>query len=235
VAASRDPERAQAATPPPPAIVADVSRSFLPQAREHALAAVGAGRETRVTAFATRPVPTTAAELASIASAADADQTDIEGALFAAAGDAPEGGPLFLLTDGWETIGDARRALDALARKRVRVYPIAERQPIANDVAVVSLSLPFESPAGAAAQAAVVLKSDNPGPVSGRLVVRQGAKEVWRQDVRVPPGESVVAKPVLVTGEGLLEFSAEFLPTSAATDSTRDDDVAKAWIAVGGG
>jgi Mg-chelatase subunit ChlD len=235
VAASRDPERAQAATPPPPAIVADVSRSFLPQAREHALAAVGAGRETRVTAFATRPVPTTAAELASSASAADADQTDIEGALFAAAGDAPEGGPLFLLTDGWETIGDARRAFDALVRKRVRVYPIAERQPIANDVAVVSLSLPFESPAGAAAQAAVVLKSDNPGTVSGRLVVRQGAKEVWHQDVRVPPGESVVAKPVLVTGEGLLEFSAEFLPTSAATDSERDDDVAKAWIAVGGG
>src|SRR5258705_326658 len=40
---------------------------------------------------------------------------------------------------------------------------------------------------------------------------------------------------MLVTGEGLLEFAAEFQPSAAASDAERDNDLAKAWIAVGGG
>jgi len=216
-------------------LVADLSQSVLPAERDRALAAVGAARDARAIGFATRPVPTTVAQLGKVAAEADGGATDIEAALFAAASDAPGGGPMFLLSDGWETVGDARRALDALARKRVRVYPIAERQPLAHDVAVVSLSLPAESPAGRSVQAAVLLTSDNPDVVAGRVVLRQGAKELWRADVRLPPGESVVARPILVTGEGLLEFAAEFQPSAAASDGDRDNDVAKGWIAVGGG
>lgn len=116
----------------------------------------------------------------------------------------------------------------------MRVYPIAERQPLGNNVEVESLSLPAETVAGKAVRAEVVVRSDNPGPVPGRLVVRQGGKSLYQGEVRLPPGESMTARPLLVTGEGLLEFAAEFQASDPATNTRHDDDLAKSWIAVGG-
>jgi DNA helicase-2/ATP-dependent DNA helicase PcrA len=113
----------------------------------------------------------------------------------------------------------------------VRVYPIAEMQSLGRDVALHSLSLPAESPAGKAARAEVWLRSDNPTTVSGRLLVRQGTKTLVRDEVKVPPGDSVITRPILFTGAGLLEFVAEFQPTDPATDLDRTNDVAKAIVA----
>ena len=103
----------------------------------------------------------------------------------------------------------------------MRVYPIAETQSLGKDVALHSLSLPAGSPAGKAARAEVWLRSDNPTTVSGRLLVRQGTKMLVRDEVKVPPGDSVITRPILFKGEGLLEFIAEFQPTDPATDLDR--------------
>ncbi len=235
VAAWLDPMRAIAGVAPKPLVLVDVSKSVLDAARTHALAAIGVHPADPVIAFASHPLATTAAELGSSARAAGDDETDLESVLLEAADRDGEPVTAFFITDGWQTRGDAKRALDALAKRGLRVYPIAEPQSLGNDVELHSLTLPAESPAGKTARAEVWLRSDNPTTVSGRLLLRQGTKTLVREDVRVPPGDSVITRPILVTGEGLLEFVAEFQPANPAADIDRRNDVAKAWIAVGGG
>ena len=234
IAAWLDPMRAIPGVAPKPLALIDVSKSVLDAARAHALAAIGLHPADPVIAFASHPLSTTAGELGSSARAADDNDTDLEAALLEAANRGSEAA-VFLVTDGWQTRGEAKHALDALTKRDVRVYPIAETQSLGKDVALHSLSLPAESPAGKAARAEVWLRSDNPTTVSGRLLVRQGTKTLVRDEVKVPPGDSVITRPILFTGAGLLEFVAEFQPTDPATDLDRTNDVAKAWVAVGGG
>lgn len=234
-AAWLEPTRAIAGAAPLPLVLVDVSKSVLDTVRAHALGTLGAAPAAPVTAFAARPVNTTSGEVASVKRAADERETDLEAALLEAANEAPEGGAAFLVSDGWETRGDARRALEPLVRRGIRVYPVAEAEPLGNDVELVSLSLPAESPAGRTARAELWLRNENPRPVPGRLQVRQGAKTLVHEDVQLAPGDAVIARPLIFSGQGLLEFTAEFEPSDPATDVDRGNDRAKAWVAIGGG
>jgi Ca-activated chloride channel homolog len=235
VAAWLEPTRAIAGAAPRAFVVADVSKSLLAATREHGLDRVGVEPSAPLLAFGARPIETTRVALASAIPRADDSQSDLESALLAAANDAPQDGPLFLVTDGWETRGDATHALASLRERRLRVYPIAESQPLGNDVAVRSLSLPAESAAGSAVRAEVVLRSDNDTLTTGRVLIRRGSTVLTNEAVRVAPGESALVRPLLLTGEGLVEFSAEFQPAEPAKDLDRRNDVAKGWVAVGGG
>ncbi|MGH7899355.1 MAG: VWA domain-containing protein, partial [Candidatus Binatia bacterium] len=234
--AAFDPGRSIAGIAEKPLVIADVSRSVLPEVRDRELADVRriTGPAGAAIAFGAEPVSTTVARVAETIEIARPESTDIESALAYAAGEVPEGGPLVLLSDGWETEGNALGSLDSLIARRVRVYPIAQPQPLGSNVAVESLSLPAESRAGSAVRAEVVFRSDNSRPISGRLTIRQAGKVLHQGEVKLPPGESIAVRPLLVTGEGLLEFSATLGPVDAAANTRRDDDVAKSWIAVGG-
>ena len=232
-----DPTRATAAPPLRPTAVVDVSRSVLSSAREQALRELARFTDPTATAiaFGARARRSTLAEMLQSAASADDGASDIEAALYAAAADAPPGGLLYLVTDGWENRGQALRAVDVLARRKLRVDPIAAPQTLAGDVALRSLSLPAESPSGAAVRAEALLYNDNPRAVRGRLSIRRGGTEVVHEDVTLPPGDTVVSRPLLLAGEGLLEFTAEFTPADPATDAERDNDRAKAWVAAAGG
>jgi hypothetical protein len=234
-AAWLDPMRALAGVSPKPFVLVDVSRSVLGDTREHGLGRAGIEPRAALVAFAARPVASTRAELGAAIRQAEETDTDLEAALLAAVNDAPPAGPVFLVTDGWETRGDATRALASLESRGLRVFPIAESQPLGNGVEVRSLSLPAESPAGNAVRAEVVLRSENSTVVPGRMVVRQGPKVMVDEAVRIPPGESAFVRPLLLTGEGLVEFTAEFQPADPSNDVDRQNDAAKAWVAVGGG
>jgi Mg-chelatase subunit ChlD len=236
VAAWAEPTRAVAVPPPRPLIVADVSRSLLAEVRANVLGEIRKAVDpaAAAVAFATRPVRTTLAEIERSAATAGGDATDLETALSAVADDGPRGAAVILVTDGWENRGQASRVLALLAERGLRVYPIASPQPLGGDVELSSLSLPAESRSGQSMRAELWLRNDNPAPVRGRLLLRQGAKRLLSEEVKLPPGDSVVARPLLVSGEGLLEFEAEFAPLDPSTDFDRDNDRAKAWVAVGG-
>jgi Ca-activated chloride channel family protein len=235
IAACLDPMRAVAGAPPKPLVLIDVSKSVLDAARARALRALGLNPTDPVIAFASRPLATSVAELGDSAREAGDEDTDLEAALLELESRGRDPGPAFFVTDGWQTRGDARRALDGLVKRGLRVYPIAETQSLGNDIEVRSLALPAESPAGSTVRVEVLLHSNNPAAVAGRLWLRQGAKTLLREDVKAPPGDSVIAREILAAGEGLLEFAAEFQPANPATDTDRRNDVAKAWLAVRGG
>jgi len=234
-AAWLDPSRALAGTSPRPFVVVDVSKSLLAPVREQLLGRAGIEPPAPVLAFAGRTVASTRATLGDALAAADDTQTDLESALLAAANDAPPDGPIFVISDGWETHRDASRALPALKSRRLHVFPIAQSQPLGNDVEIRSLSLPAESAAGSAVRAEVVVHSDNPTVATGRIVIRRGPKVLVSEVTRIAPGESAFVRPLLLAGEGLLEFTAEFQPADPSQDLDRQNDTAKAWVAVGGG
>ncbi len=238
VVAWTDPVRVIAATASPPLVLVDASASMLSATRQRALAEIEktVPAVAPAIAFAAGRARTVLSRAEAAVRRADASATDIEAALYEAVTDtAAAGGPVFLASDGWENRGDARRTLDLARERGLRIYPIAARQDLGNDVEVSSLSIPAESPAGGAVRAEVSLRNDNPAAVSGRLTIRRGGSELVRENVRLPPGETIVARPLLITGSGLVELAAEFQPADPATDPEHDNDLAKAWIAVGGG
>ena len=235
VGAWLDPMRAVAGVAPGPLALFDVSRSLLAETRERAITTLGLPRNARVLAFGGRPVATTLDHIADAATAADVEVTDLEAALLAGADDAPEGGAVFLVSDGWETRGDATHALDTLRRRGLRVFPVAQAQSLGNDLAITSLTLPPRGASGSAARAEVLLRSDNHKVVPARITVRQGSKVLVREEVKIPPGDSVFGRPVLLNGEGLTEFTAELTAVDPDTDTDRSNDVAKAWVGLGGG
>ncbi len=232
VGAWLDPARDIPGPVPPPVVLVDASRSVVASARDEMLAQLhdAAPPGAPVVAFAATQKRTSLAALRGATEGVDPQATDLESALLAGANAGTPGAPVFLLSDGWETRGDALRAADALARRKLRVYPIAAGGAVEHKVEVSALSLPAESAAGKALRAEVLLRNDNPSAVTGRLLLRRGGTELSRETVTLPPGDTVVARPLLLSGEGLIEFAAEFQPSLPATDSDRSDDVAKAWV-----
>lgn len=236
LAAVLDPARELSGSPPPPTVIVDASRSVLPDTREQALAGAvrRLGADAPAVVFAERPVGAKLGRAREAMAAAGESETDLEAALAAAAAESPDGGSLVLLSDGWETRGDARRALRELERRGLRVYPIALEQRLPGNLSVESLSLPLESAAAKPVRAEVWLRSDNDGPVAVRIVLRRGNREVHRAEVKLVPGENLVTAPVLITGEGSLEYTAELQTGDPAINRRKDDDLAKAWVSVRG-
>lgn len=236
-AAALDPVRAVPAPPPDPAILVDVSRSVPQKTRAEQIAEIArlVSPSAPAVAFAARSV---AAALSTLSSStpeeAGVDATDLESALLAAGARAPEGTPVLVLTDGWETRGDARRAVDLLRRRKIRLYPIAADDEAIGNVEVERLSLPLESLAGKSARAEVLLRNDNPTVVSGRLTLRLGSRTLLREVVKLASGENLVARPVLLAGQGLLEFSATLDGVEDKQNRFADDDLAQAWVSVQG-
>lgn len=235
-----DPARAVPGPPVDPTIAVDVSGSVPSERRAEKLQEVShqVSASAPVVAFAAKPVPTEFAALGrftpadTLRDAGDQD-TDLEAALIASGSRMPEGASLLLLTDGWETRGEAKRAIDFLRNRRIRVYPISLAAGSVDNVAVERLSLPAESLAGRSARAEVLLRNESSRAASGRLTLRQGDRVLHRETVRLPSGESLVARPVLISGPGLLDFSATLDGFAAEDDRFADDDVARAWVGTG--
>ncbi len=228
VAALMDPARETPGEPRAGWILLDVSKSVLPATREDALErATKLAPAARLVRFAGRPVDDERAD-------ADDGATDLEAALARVV--AGEEGPasVVLASDGWQTRGEARRVLASLRERGIRVETLPLTQPPPGNVGVVRLDLPARSEAGKAAVARVVVDSENASTAAGEIVLRRGASVVGRENVRLAPGESAVALPVLLAADGLAEFSATFRAADAATNRIAADDVAKAWVSVKG-
>lgn len=237
VAAALDPARTVPAPPPAPTLLVDVSKSLLPPTRNAALAAAAeaAGPPAAVIAFASRPVPSDLARLSDAGSAADAGATDLEAALSSLATALPEESRVLVVSDGWETRGDARRTISLLRERRIRLYPFADEQEVPANVALERLALPPASVAGASARAEILLRNDNPVPVQGRVALAEAGRAIAGRAVELRPGDNLVTEPVLITAKGLVEFTARFEAADRTRNRLLDDDAASAWVATRSG
>jgi uncharacterized membrane protein len=160
------------------------------------------------------------------------EQTNLEAALAGLLRETA-GRNVYLLSDGWETQGDARSILPLLSEHQLRLYPLppppAEAVP---NVAIQRLGAPPSTTGGETIEVSVAVENTNPTPVRGELTLRQGDKSVWQQAVTLAPGTSLLTHPLLLSESGLIPLRATFTPNAPREDAITQDDQATTWVSV---
>lgn len=160
------------------------------------------------------------------------EETNLAGALTSILGESP-GRAIYLLSDGWETVGSAVPLLPLLAERQHSLYPFAppgaEQAP---NVAIQRIGAPHVGQKGDAIALSLVLDNTHPSPVWGELVLRQYDRPVWQDHVSLSPGISLLTRSVTLSEDGLIPLQATFTPASGVQDARPDDNRAVAWVQV---
>jgi len=227
-----------------PAVV-DASASITPQMREFTIKLLRDQLKLRsgdpAIAFATAPVDDTVGGAASAltstggCAACGPAATNLEAALNKLAADAgARGGPIVLVTDGWENHGDAANAVSALRAAGIQLYiftPPGARS-IAN-VAMTQLNLP---PALAKAEPfalGVTMMNLNAAPATGTITVLRNGQMLDERAVTIAPGQTRFDFPVRTENAGLVNYRAVFKPSNPALDAYPEDDSLQGWVGIG--
>jgi Ca-activated chloride channel family protein len=163
------------------------------------------------------------------------DHTNLEAALVRLAADPDaEGGPTVLVTDGWENMGDATRAVNALyaARIRLDVFTPPGATSIPN-IAMTELTLPPALEKAAPFALGVTMDNFNPRPVSGTISVYRGDAPVSERKVTLEHGAQRFDFPVRNESTGLASYRATFKAYDPALDKYLEDDSLQGWVGVG--
>ena len=161
--------------------------------------------------------------------------TNLEAALNQIAGDAnARGGPIALVTDGWQNHGDADNAVNALRAAGIQLYIFTPpgAQAIAN-VAMTQLSLP---PALAKAEPfalGVTMMNLNPVPAAGTITIVRNGQTLDQRAVTIAPGQTRYDFPVHTESAGLVNYRATFKPANPALDTYPEDDSLQGWVGIG--
>jgi Ca-activated chloride channel homolog len=161
--------------------------------------------------------------------------TNLEAALNQIAGDADaRGGPIALVTDGWQNRGDAANAVNALRAAGIQLYIFTPpgAQAIAN-VAMTQLSLP---PALAKAEPfalGVTMMNLNPVPAAGTITIVRNGQTLDQRTVTIAPGQTRYDFPVHTESAGLVNYRATFKPANPALDTYPEDDSLQGWVGIG--
>jgi len=162
--------------------------------------------------------------------------TNLEAALnrIASSSDA-RGGPVIMITDGWENRGDAANAVDALLAAGISLAiftpPGARSVP---NVAMTELELP---PALAKAEPfalGVTMTNFNAGPVGGTITLYRNGQLIEQHPVTIAPGQVRYDFPVHAESSGLVSYRAAFKPSNLAVDAYPEDDALEGWVGIGG-
>ncbi len=161
--------------------------------------------------------------------------TDLEAALERVASnpDARDG-PVVLVTDGWETRGEAERALGALRAAGIRLYiftPPGARD-IAN-VAITDLSMPPALSKSEPFALGVTATNYNATPVSGTISIFQNGRLTENRGVTLQSGQQRFDFPVHAEASGLTSYTAVFKPANPAQDAYAEDDSLTGWVGIG--
>ncbi len=161
--------------------------------------------------------------------------TNLQAALERIASD-PEarGGPVVMVTDGWQNHGDAAAALNTLRAAGITLEiftpPGAGAAP---NVAMTEMLLP---PALAKAEPfalGVSLLNMNAGAAAGTVEIYRNGDLIDRRPVDLPPGQSRIDFPVHTQTSGLVSYRAVFKPADPAQDTYPEDDSLQGWVGVG--
>ena len=160
------------------------------------------------------------------------EETSLEGALTGLLGEA-RNRSVYLVSDGWETKGEARSLLPLLAERGLKLYAFPTPEPeTAPNVAIQRLGAPQSTAGGETIAISIALENTNPQPVQGGLTLREGDKVVWQQAVTLSPGASLFTHPLLLSGSGLIPLQATFTPGTAREDALPQDNQMTAWVSV---
>ena len=161
--------------------------------------------------------------------------TNLEAALNQIASRAEaRGGPIVLVTDGWENHGDAGNAVSALRAAGIQLYIFTPpgAQSIAN-VAMTQMNLP---PALAKAEPfalGVTMMNLNAVPAAGTITIIRNGEVLDQRSVTIAPGQARFDFPVHTENAGLVNYRAVFKPSNLALDAYPEDDSLQGWVGIG--
>ena len=161
--------------------------------------------------------------------------TDLEGALHALLdADDGGGGPVVLVTDGWENQGEAERAIGGLLAAHSRLYIFTPPPPTSiPNVAMTALTLPRALPSVAPFSLGVTLLNMNQQPVGGTIDLYENNRLLDHKPVTLQPGEQRFDFPVRSESAGLISYRAVFKPADPTLDSYLEDDELQEWLGIG--
>ncbi len=165
----------------------------------------------------------------------DPGATNLEAALNQIAGDAnARGGPIVMVTDGWQNRGEAANAVNALRAAGIQLYIFTPpgAQAIAN-VAMTQLNLP---PALAKAEPfalGVTMMNLNAVPAAGTITIVRNGQTLDRRTVTIAPGQTRFDFPVQTESAGLVNYKASFKAANPALDAYPEDDSLQGWVGIG--
>lgn len=130
----------------------------------------------------------------------DGAQTNLAGALRLAAGLAPSGSRLVLLTDGVQTAGDAQAVLGELTAQHLTLSTFLLSHPLQPDVALTRLALSSSAPAGVDLPLQITMHSTL--AVTTTLVLQVDGQELGRQALALHAGDNpyLISVPPQTTG-----------------------------------
>ena len=163
------------------------------------------------------------------------EATDLEAALRKLAADGDRaGGPVVLVTDGWENRGDARNAANALlaARSRLYVFTPPGAGAVAN-VAMTELNLPHALSSVEPFALGVTMLNMNDTPVKGTIKVFENEREVEQREVTLASGRQRIDFPVRTASVGLVSYRASFQAAVPTQDIYQEDNSLQGWIGIG--
>jgi Ca-activated chloride channel family protein len=223
-------------------VALDLSASITPPMRREVAAIVRDTLKLRdsdpAVVFAGRPVVETAGEAlhqleGSGCEACEPDRTDLQTAVRKLL-DLTGGGPMVLITDGWQNRGDATASIDALLAAHGRLYILTP--PGGNplpDVGVTAISMPHALPSTDAFDVGVTLTNLNDHPVRGTLQLFENGRLLEGRAVAPAPGSERIDFAVRDASAGLTSYRAVFKPADAGDDLYPEDNSLQAWIGIG--
>jgi Ca-activated chloride channel homolog len=161
--------------------------------------------------------------------------TNLESALNQVASRAEaRGGPIVLVTDGWQNHGEADNAVSALRAAGIQLYIFTPpgAQGIAN-IAMTQLNLP---PALAKAEPfalGVTMMNLNAVPAAGTITIVRNGEVLDQRTVTIAPGQTRFDFPVHTEDAGLVNYRAVFKPSNPALDTYPEDDSLQGWVGIG--
>jgi len=178
----------------------------IPFAREAAPAGVGGGADF--------------ARLKSAWYRLDVGGTSLERALQGISGRRP--GSILLISDGYETDGDARAAAGTLAGRGFRIFPLTEEETGERGRFVLSqLHAPLTAPTRKSVDIRASIRNATAVEQRGRLEINHDGKVVLTRQVRVAPGAEIAAVGESdPSKEGIREIVATLTPDDSREPPT---------------
>lgn len=227
-----------------PALI-DASASITPQMRDFTVNLLRNQLKLRAgdpaLIFASTPVENTiGGALAALTSANGCGAcgpaaTNLEAALNQIAGDADaRGGPIVMVTDGWETHGEAANTVNALRAAGIELYIFTPpgAQTIAN-VAMTQLILPPALVKAEPFALGVTMANFNAVPAAGTITILRNGQMLEQRTVTIAPGAARFDFAVHTESAGLVNYRAIFKPANPALDAYPEDDVLQGWVGIG--
>ena len=156
--------------------------------------------------------PKTSFPFEAINSLVSRDDTNIEKALLLSAAMLPddENGRVVLVTDGNETSGAVKNAIDELRSRSIPVDVLPIEYDFGKEVWLEKLELPISVKEGETYESSVVLSSITPG--KGKLILEENGETIFENDIEYNSGKNRYSIPIYMRKPGYYEYRAKIQP-----------------------